>query len=156
MKLRNKRSGEIVKVVGFDQSYDEIKMRFVNEKNEGRLYVTGSLTTLNSDWEDYVEPNNYWSIDCFSPDGLISEFTGSSSDVLENRKSIGNYFETKEEAKEAVQKLKAWKRLKDKGFVFNGVNKYDGSIKTGISKKLDISKSVEFYEDMTLLFGGEE
>ena len=72
------------------------------------------------------------------------------------RKIIGNYFDTREEAGQAVEKLKAAKRLKDKGFVFKGVNEDDGSIKTGLSKGVKICDSVEFYEDMSLLFGGEE
>lgn len=37
-------------------------------------------------------------------------------------KQIGNYFETKEEAEKAVEKLKAWKRLKDKRFGFEKWN----------------------------------
>ena len=38
---------------------------------------------------------------------------------------IGNYFSSKEEAELVVRKLKAWKRLKDKGLKFKGIIGYD-------------------------------
>lgn len=62
--------------------------------------------------------------------------------------------------KEIVEKLKAWKRLKDKGFRFEGLTlsgwgcpcieyKVDG----GIS---DSSSDMQVREDLYLLFGGKE
>jgi hypothetical protein len=72
-------------------------------------------------------------------------------------KQIGNYFETKEEAEKAVEKLKAWKRLKDKGFRFNmwtiPEEPKTPHIKLGIEAEVDVPDSPY---DLELLFGGEE
>lgn len=103
-------------------------------------------------WKDATEePKEYWWIN--GKGEVLSCIKGISED---SRKSIGNYFNTREEAELAVRKLKAWKRLKDNGFKFNGINEYDGSIKTLLTKQVKIKDCVEFYEDMTLLFGGEK
>lgn len=75
-----------------------------------------SLAELNEEWEDAPEePKEYWFIGYDAQVECISE---NDSDGIELDKSIGNYFETKEEAEKAVEKLKAFKRLKDKGFRF--------------------------------------
>lgn len=151
MKLRNKKTGEIADFSkgNFISSKD---YGFVIYKDGGRGIEYNSLAELNEEWEDYEEPEGWWFIDSdYEPHA-----TNSTLRNLEADREIGNYFETEEDAKKAVEKLRAWKRLKDKGFVFKGVNEDDGSIKTGLTKNVRICKSVEFYEDMELLFGGEE
>lgn len=102
MKLRNKRTGEI---------------REVEPITIGGFR---SLAELNTEWEDVPEePKEYWYIES---DGTILQNHKPTyiSHLLNPLKSIGNYFETKEEAEKAVEKLKAWKRLKDAGFEFKG------------------------------------
>lgn len=70
-------------------------------------------------------------------------------------KEIGNYFKTKKDAQLAIKKLKAWKRLKDKGFEFEWVDKDTGSIKfVFFNREGKITK--EMWQDIDLLFGGEE
>lgn len=73
-------------------------------------------------------------------------------------KEIGNYFETYEEADKAVEKLKAVKRLKAKGFRFN-------SCKIEMSEitlpEITITAFIDTVEPETLnlvnlLFGGQE
>ena len=58
--------------------------------------------------------------------GRVEKATNDEDDFNETHinehKAIGNYFETKKEAERAVKKLKAWKRLKEKGFEFEGWN----------------------------------
>ena len=80
--------------------------------------------------------------------------------AVKQKQEIGNYFETKEEAEKAVEKLKVWKRLKDKGFEFinfpyKKICKYDA--RTGVG---NLEYQVKYYEelddDLDLLFGGEE
>jgi hypothetical protein len=81
---------------------------------------------------------------------------------MEDRfKEIGNYFETKEEAEKAVEKLKAWKRLKDKQFKFYGWNK--GSLLKSLPNTImfacddtKIWSWEDIRDDLDLLFGGEE
>ena len=135
MKLKNKKTGKIVE--------------WFNNTNG---VFPDSLAELNEEWEDVEKPKEYWAIDCFSPDGLISEFTGSSSDILENRKSIGNYFDTPEEAEKAVEKLKAWKRLRDEGIKLGGWTREGDAI---YPELIDTGGDVSI-DDLELLFGGEE
>lgn len=139
MKLRNKKTGEIIRF------YDGIALN-------GEDY--DSLAELNEEWEDYEGPEEIWYID-WKGDVRSADI----DNTWEDEKRIGNYFETKEEAKKAVEKLKAWKRLKDKGFRFD-LWDYDGGnyqerIKTGriLFKVKDYEKNDK---DLDLLFGGEQ
>ena len=77
---------------------------------------------------------------------------------------IGNLFDTKEEAEKAVEKLKAWKRLKDAGiyFVYDVIK--EGSEHNFIlrpkCKKEKIMKPFaeceSLFRDLKIIFGGEE
>lgn len=130
MKLRNKKTGEI------------------RELADG-FFCGDNLKKICEEWEDYEEPKEIYFI---SNNGQIHEEDGHDR-YREARKEIGNYFETKEEADKAVEKLKAWKRLKDKGFRFDAVNG------CWIEFTLNSANSDEDYEqgqkDLHLLFGGE-
>ena len=118
-----------------------------------------SLAELNEEWEDYEEPKEYWCIDWTGGVNHITVLDVFDS-YKEKKEEIGNYFETKEEAEKAVEKLKAWKRLKDKGFGFINFGykklcKYD--VKNGVG---NLQYQVPYYDeleaDLDLLFGGEE
>ena len=72
-------------------------------------------------------------------------------------KQIGNYFDTRAEAEKAVEKLKAFKRLKDKGFRFDGKTLDTAKRFGSIFYRLDENAySEEYIDDLNLLFGGEE
>ena len=114
MKLRNKKTGEVVCPHNFELFRDPNNIVIGD-------YEYSSLAELNEDWEDYEEPEGWWFIDrAYEPHA-----TNSTLRNLEADRQIGNYFETKEEAELAVQKLKAWKRLKDNGFEFGGWKRDD-------------------------------
>ena len=160
MKLKNKKTGEIKEVIvggypvsGKTKMWECSEMDANEETGYKSLGTYTSLAELNEEWQDYEEPKEYYYY--IDEDGVIQIEQGLCS-VLNMRKSIGNYFATKEEAEKACDKLRAWKRLKDKGFVFKGINMDDGSIKTGLSKGGSLDECEEFYCDMELLFGGEE
>lgn len=159
MKLKNKKTGEIKECVVLPVDEN-------GYPNEYQLFDKGkSLAELNEEWEDAPEgPKEYWYIES---DGSIIQNHKPTyiNHLLDGLKSIGNYFETKEEAEKGVEKLKAWKRLEDKGFRFVGVR--------GIGKVIDFDMpkpyhhvafdeynanedELEFYNDLMLLFGGEE
>ena len=73
---------------------------------------------FDADWEDAPEePKEYWFID---EEGDISSFDYVGDKTDEKIQEIGNYFETEEQAKKAVERLRAWKRLREKGFRFDG------------------------------------
>lgn len=159
MKLRNKKTGEIWTLTNRNEGTSAVLW----VSNGSQTHVIESIEELANNFEDYEEPKDYWWIR--SGMGDICEATDGVSCHDNFRKSIGNCFETKEEAEKAVEKLKAFKRLRDKGiktvewtaglgddnykigevmvgFDINGV--HDGDVPNDIEKDLD------------LLFGGEE
>ena len=158
MRLRNKKTGEIGEL-----NYCGGFIQVIGIKS-----VTGDYTSLDEltdDWEDAPEePKEYWGIDYTScRKGGIEEFTYDNDNIDEFNKSIGNYFETKEEAEKAVEKLKAWKRLKDKGFRFTGITRtsFDmDCIQFEIGNDFYNEQSLinsKLNKDLVLLFsGGEE
>ena len=111
MKLRNKKTGEIVSLQG-ELTYDD-KVRLLTYYN--------SLAELNEEWEDYEKPKecDYYTIES---DGSIlkSHKPKFINNLLDPMKSIGNYFETKEEAEKAVEKLKALTEAKEDGLKIKG------------------------------------
>lgn len=153
MKLRNKKTGEIGELsIWHRADNNEITGFAVIKENEKFPTDYKNLAELNEEWEDYEEPKEYWYIYADKPQ------RADCGDILEEDfKAIGNHFEAKEEAEKAVEKLKAWKRLKDKGFKFvehqiHGLTEDgegDGCAYFEFDKQLDKS-------DLDLLFGGEE
>jgi hypothetical protein len=149
MKLKNKRTGEIVETVIVDHGAEwEIRNMYTGED----MQTYNSLAELNEEWEDYEEEEKeYYTLDS---SGQIWTTECFNKESIKNMKSIGNYFDTREEAELAVRKLKAWKRLKDKGFRFDNVNGcwIEFTLKSAISDE-DFEQG---QEDLHLLFGGEE
>lgn len=160
MKLKNKKTGEIVEVESLGHA-DSLKKKFgyqvtlswkVDEHlNTCKTY--DSLAELNAEWEDYEEPKEYYCIDWTEPNGIYrTNYVDTRDDF---NKEIGNLFESKEDAERAVEKLKAWKRLKDKGFKFAGW----GCENQKLYAKIQFNKkawATETEPDLDLLFGGEE
>lgn len=140
MRLRNKKTGKIIRF------YDGITLN-------GEDY--GSLVELNEEWEDCEEPKEFWYI---GQGGVIFSDTNTiTQDYADILQAIGNYFETKEEAEKAVEKLKAWKRLRDVGCKFllddNLVVRF---VKPSVMKIETAEQQKSLSDDYMLLFGGEE
>ena len=144
MKLRNKRTGEII---------DFSKLNILIEYN--------SLAELNEEWEDYEEPKEYWFIDWVPKLGVYHTTDLDCKDD-NSLKQIGNYFNTREEAEKAVEKLKAWKLLKDECDIkFDGIIRDDKEMIKGVKLIYDrhevtIERMRECMDGFHLLFGGEE
>lgn len=139
MKLRNKRTGFVT-----DWCIDKDIIRTC----DGSIKYH-SLAELYKDWEDYEGPKVYWCIDWASLG--VGDMKYVNDNVDKFNISIGNYFETEEEAEEAVEKLKAWKRLKDAGFFIYGYAQV-------VDNKFNLfarSAYDDIKEDLDLLFGGE-
>lgn len=156
MKLRNKRTNGI----GYLQNDSSVgKLRILNDNNDTIGEYT-TLAELNAEWEDYEEPKEYWSYDTF--DNEVTFNSISNEDDRKADQEIGNYFNTREEAKKAVEKLKAVKRLKDNGFrftkwKFRDVLEGDLVIEAKLNffpSLLDNTSSVQ--RDLEICFGGEE
>ena len=142
MKLRNKWTGEI----------REIKEILIDG-----MFIITSLASLNEEWEDYEDPKEkHWYMTSW---GEVWQY-GDGSLHEEWRILLGNDFETKEEAEKAVEKLKAFKRLKDLGFRFYGIrfsnehNYIEWKIKA--KNELTDDEIKEFRDALQKVFGGKK
>lgn len=140
MKLKNKISGEIKEFSLFDG----------NELQGG-----ATLESLTKEWEDAPEePKKYWFL---SGRGEVKCIEDEKTVFDKDHKFIGNYFETKEEAEKAVEKLKAWKRLKGKGFKIKGWYMPKSTLKIEIDGGFPEDVSLcDVMDDLDIIFGGEE
>lgn len=167
MKLRNKKTGEIgepntIRHDGTVFVVTKIGMPYCKESILGKYR---SLAELNEEWEDYEEPKPQV-VYYIDRDGDIVSYKNVEYPKrvfnTEQNKEIGNYFETKEEAEKAVEKLKAWKRLKDKGFRFDPVDRYKALCGNGFNIPITATMPPEAYtdvevsKDLDICFGGEE
>ena len=154
MKLRNKKTGEIVEPIGITCISGRTFVRFNDGKGTFKFELH-SLAELIEVWEDYEEPRQHWFI---ATDGRVLECIEDA--CWDGEKAIGNYFGTREEAEKAVEKLKAWKFLKDNGFKILGIRNRNNKsyIEWSISQKVrdDHFMSEAFNEALHSLFGGEE
>lgn len=151
MKLQNKETEEI----GYLQNDIFVKrIRVVNANND-TIGEYNSLAELNEEWEDYEEPKEYWYIE---NNGDIDKEIYDGDNYEERMIEIGNYFDTLEEADKAVEKLKAWKRLKDKGFRFKTVHRNpQGSYNIYANFEGHIPPTPnDINVDLNTCFGGEE
>jgi hypothetical protein len=158
MKLRNKKTGEIVEPCGINLINGRAFVRFDDEKGTFK-FEARSLADLNEEWEDYEEPKGFWSI---SADATIEHYDRLNEN--DRCKEIGNYFDTREQAEQTVEKLKAWKQLKDKGFRFTLTplvgsldvtpGKFQIVINADMPEKWFCCDAVQ--KDLDDCFGGEE
>ena len=150
MKFRNKATKEIRKA----EMRDDGIYLYSETSEEWRKC---DWEVLAKYWEEYNELE-YWYIDS---DGAIifTDLDGDKlwEDLAEERRQIGNYFSSKGEAEKAVEKLRAWKRLKDKGFRFDGRAKPNYRerfiIRCSLPKETLI---IDVAKDLDILFGSIE
>ena len=140
MLLRNKKTGKITEI-------EEVNLIVHDDKCDcyESFAEYHSLAGLNAEWED--APSTIWYI---THDGSIHSADIGNSWTRE--KTIGNYFETREEAEKAVKKLKAWKRLKDSGLKFKDWNKsnYDRTFCINAEVEHDVV-AFDFFKSFTFL-----
>lgn len=147
MKLRNKITGEII---------DIYKSDIIVHYDQGRRTIHFKNLEDLEEWEDYEEPKDHWHIGC---EGDV--FIDNTESCLKIYSLIGNDFATKEDAEKAVEKLKAWKRLKDKGlyFVRDAINEGEYEHNFVLRPMMDKDKryvpmhdAKEIYNDIKLIF----
>lgn len=159
MKLRNKKTGEVVLATNMAVGFAE----------DGTDRWYHSLAELNEEWEDYKEPNERWYINEENEPQRVG--FGDPVEDIENLEELGLLFNTKEETEKTVEKLKALKRLKDNGFEFENWRTWESA--TGYScfdrnvahsyyaaftfRNTDrLEKDEQVKSDLDLLFGGEK
>lgn len=138
MKLRNKKTGEIVDTLC---EYDCTKgLCFGVDHHDGNPTMTcyNSLAELNEEWEDY-EDDDLSKIIRWIDKGLEDEVLP----VLVN---------------DFVEKLKAWKRLKDAGVSFKPTTiGHKWYLEPHASpENRTFKESQDLYKDVMLFFGGED
>lgn len=139
MRLRNKKTGQEGNFIINKDHFECVDLDYVPEYR--------NIAELTEEWEDYEEPEGW----CVTMYGGISRITKDEI-LVPDLKEIGNYFNDKESAYDALDKLKAWKRLKDKGF---GFESWFGGSKD-ISFWIDAEIDEDIAKDLDLLFGGED
>lgn len=145
--LRNKKTGKIGELSGVNRIVVyEPDMPLCGNSILGEY---DTLAKLNEEWEDYkIDP---YIISTSEDNCICSVAFGADLEEIERAKECGLYFESKEEAEKAVEKLKAWKRLKDNGFVFRGKGGGWDMI------WFDCDESTRYdIKDFNLLFGEEK
>lgn len=154
MKLRNKRTGEIGYFCFANWNDPAL---IIMDDNGVQLVKYDSLAKLNANWED--APEEYWYIACC---GDVENDVDEGAELDKGCKEIGNYFNSQEEAEKAVERLKAWKLLKDKGFNFTGYTDRDRGKDGQFEIYCDFRNGkepvwqTEVDPLLDLLFGGEE
>ena len=155
MKLKNKKTGEI----GYLTAGRGVDHYVVVNNEWTSCGKYDSLTELNEEWEDYEEPEGW----CVTMYGGITRIGKNDMTVISDLKEIGNYFNDKESAYDALDKIKAWKRLKDNcGISFSGINRnrmgrpVSVNLEFNREERTTFSEAKQYTEDLMLLFGGEE
>lgn len=158
-KMRNKISGDV---------YDDAKITPIADDTmncwkvefdgQGKYY--DHFDEIAEEWEDYEEPKEYWTIDRSEKGGLFVHKVAELAmlpEWVECDEEYGIRFETEEEAEKAVEKLKAWERLKDIGCDFNGWRvRSSGSEGDHLFVDLYVKDFIGCEELLDLLFGGKE
>lgn len=145
MKLRNKKTGQEGNFIINKDHFECVDLDYVPEYR--------NLAELNKEWEDCK--NRPYVIDMWEDNCICDAKFGVELEGIERAKECGLYFETREEAEKAVEKLKAWKRLKDKGFEFRWIDMQTGQIKYSFFLKEGQKITRGDEDDLLLLFGGE-
>lgn len=135
MKLKNKKTGEILETA---RSSAVVRDKFrIFDENTNRYYTYSSLTELNAEWEDATEEPIQVYIE-----GIQNVYMGGGRVYID--------YASAQEAEKALEKLRAWKRLKDKGF--RVIDYGDEDIRYEIKDRYDGC----LFDLETALFGGEE
>lgn len=167
MRLRNKKTGEVAEPFGITCINGRTFVQFDDGKGTFK-FEAHSLAELNAEWEDVPEESvkPYWFINDLDGEPMKCDLKNcGKSNFIEwgkHRKEIGNYFETEGEAQKAVEKLKAWKLLKDECDIkFDGIIRDDRAMLKGVKLSYDrhnvtFDKDQECINALLLLFGVEE
>ena len=108
-----------------------------------------------TDWFEEIKEPTRWKPELgkkyylSDSNGSVYDSVWSNDYIDRSRVKIGNYFETREEAEKAVEKLKAWKRLKDSGLKFKDWNKsnYDKTFCINAEIEHDVV-AFDFFKDL--------
>ena len=115
------------------------------EKNPNILTEWFEEINESTRWKPRIGQKYY----LLDSNGSVYDSVWSNDYIDRNRSEIGNCFESREEAEKAVEKLKAWKRLKDSGLKFKDWNKsnYDKTFCINAEIEHDMV-AFDFFKDL--------
>ena len=115
------------------------------EKNPNILTDWFEETKEPTRWKPGMNQDYYF----IDSDGYVYCNRWDDCIIDHGRFEIGDIFQTKEEAEKAVEKLKAWKRLKDSGLKFKDWNKsnYDRTFCINAEIEHDVV-AFDFFKDL--------
>lgn len=172
MKLKTKfqdedfELGEVTDVDIATMPDGSIKVQSRAKRGGQYTFFYKTKAAFDAEWEDALEePKKHYEILGI---GYVVE-RDNEDDIFRcaRQREIGNYFETKEEAELAVEKLKAIKILRDNSFRFiqwefdmktiaDGKIWFDVGVNTQWDAEQLLKHRPEVKESLDLLFGGEE
>lgn len=131
MKLRNKKTGGLANI-------DELCVH-----TDAGFHDYYSLAELNEEWEDVPEEPKGSALHLM----ILTLINFIENEPDEDKVDL-------EDCKQMLEKLKAFKRLKDKGFRFDDYHIPAGEIHFNMEIRKDSLDEVA--KDMAICFGGEE
>lgn len=151
MKLKDKQTGEIVEIelIYKDKNLGDRPI----SRHFDKLITAENFSDIFEDLKERAciismrRDEGYTYVD----DIIDAETRG---EVIDRAKWYGLYFETEEEAREAVKKLGAFRRLKEHGFKFEGWHRdpdYSGDFTITAT---DQSRCAD--KDLNIIFGEED
>lgn len=163
MRLKDRKTGEIPeKIESLCCTEDgRIMLCYINNGIR-ELEFYDSLSALNEKWGEYEEPKEYWLPMSDEPYPFVG------NDWEKEGLATGLISLSKEENDKKRKRLKAWKRLKDKGFKFEGIREdytkfsdrhlpfRDGTRYLHFNKSEDDEWMKENWKDLDICFGGKE
>lgn len=155
MKLRNKDDGR-VREFGIEEGKS---FPYYLRDEYGNTAHFKTLAEVARYWEDYEEDELLYVISAEHKSGYQCVLKEDYPEICKVAKELGIGFETEKECQKAVLKLKAWKRLKDKGFELSGCfdtdEGEDGEVlvmTNGYIPHIDD----DILANLEIVFGGEE
>ena len=120
----------------------------------GRTIIEKNPNILTDWFEEINEPTRWkpelgYKYYLSDSNGSIYDSVWSNDYIDRSRSEIGNCFESREEAEKAVERLKAWERLKNAGLKFKDWNKsnYDKTFCINAEVEHDVT-AFDVFEDL--------
>ena len=165
MKLKTKfqdedfELGELADVDIATMPDGSIKVQSIAERGGLHTFFYKTKAEFDANWEDAPEePKTFWAIS-WAGEPEEYDVKKTPQELKDMAKAIGNYFSSREKAEKAVEKLKAWQRLKDHNLKLKpGSRIFNNTDKVFTTQAVFLeSDTYEYIEqDLDLLFSGGE
>ena len=141
MKLKNKKTGETITL---KDDRELALLKFV-ESSLPNGFILWEEVKETTSWKPELGKKYYLS----DSNGSVYDSVWSNDYIDRSRFEIGNCFENREEAEKAIERLKAWERLKNAGLKFKDWNKsnYDKTFCINADVEHDVT-AFEFFKDL--------